>query len=67
VEEGLTRATQVFLTAEGKKKLALVALLNDELNRFLRRGFSEAEIDVVLRFLNEVLAKSRRPEDAPFT
>lgn len=61
------RATQVFLTAKGRKKLALVARLNDELNRLLREGFSDEEVDVVLRFLNEVLRKSQGPGEAPFT
>lgn len=61
------RATQVFLTAKGRKMLAKVASLNDALNRLLRQGFSHDEVETVLRFLNSVLWKSRNPEDAPLT
>lgn len=61
------RATQVFITAKGKKKLAQIAPLNEELNRFLRQDLSTAELEVVLRFLNGVLRKSQSPDEAPFT
>ncbi|HVJ93247.1 MAG TPA: MarR family transcriptional regulator [Labilithrix sp.] len=53
------RATQVFLTPKGRATLAKVARLNDDLNRLLREGYSDEDIDLVLRFLNDVLRKSR--------
>lgn len=48
------RATQVFITAKGHKKLDEIKRLNDELGRRLREGFEEREIAVVLRFLRHV-------------
>ena len=50
------RATKVFLTAKGHKKLLAIKQLNDEFNALLRRGFAAPEVDVVLRFLRHVIA-----------
>jgi DNA-binding MarR family transcriptional regulator len=48
------RATHLHLTAKGQKKLEDIRRLNDELNRALREGFDESELEVVLRFLRHV-------------
>ena len=48
------RATQLFLTAKGRRLLTEVHELNRELNTALRGKFSSEEIAVVLRFLNHV-------------
>lgn len=56
------RATQLFLTAKGQKKLLEIKRLNQALSDALRAGFSEAEVDVVLRFLSHVLALSSAAE-----
>jgi DNA-binding MarR family transcriptional regulator len=53
------RATHLHLTAKGHKKLEEIHKLNDELHRALRSGFSDAEIEVVLRFLQHVTAIAR--------
>jgi MarR family transcriptional regulator, organic hydroperoxide resistance regulator len=49
------RSTQVYLSPKGRKLLTQMAELNRELNTQLRGDFSDAEIEVVLRFLNHVL------------
>lgn len=48
------RATQLFLTAKGRRKLDDVRRLNEELDRALRAGFTEDEIALVVRFLQHV-------------
>jgi DNA-binding MarR family transcriptional regulator len=53
------RATHLHLTAKGQKKLEEIMKLNEELHRELKKGFSEQEIEVVLRFLQHVAAISR--------
>jgi DNA-binding MarR family transcriptional regulator len=52
------RATHLHLTAKGQKKLEEIHRLNDELHRELKRGFSEEEIAIVLRFLQHVVCVS---------
>ena len=49
------RATEIVLTTKGRDKVREVKALNHELNAQLRGGFSDDEIDVVLRFLEHVL------------
>jgi DNA-binding MarR family transcriptional regulator len=49
------RATQVYLTARGRERVAEIRDLGRELNRRLYDGFSEAELDTVRRFLQHVL------------
>jgi len=53
------RATHLHLTAKGQKKLEEIHKLNDELHRALRSGFSDGELEVVLRFLQHVTAIAR--------
>jgi DNA-binding MarR family transcriptional regulator len=53
------RATHLYLTAKGHKKLEEIQRLNEELNRTLRAGFSDGEIEIVLRFLRHVADISR--------
>jgi DNA-binding MarR family transcriptional regulator len=49
------RATQAYLTAKGRERVAEIRELGRELNRRLYDGFSEAELDTVRRFLHHVL------------
>jgi DNA-binding MarR family transcriptional regulator len=48
------RATHLFLTPKGRRLLAEIHGLNQELNAALREGFSVEELTIVLRFLNHV-------------
>jgi MarR family transcriptional regulator, organic hydroperoxide resistance regulator len=58
------RATLLHLTAKGRAKLLEIKRLNERFNEQLRDGFSAAELDVVLRFLQHcgTLAEASDPE-----
>jgi len=49
------RATHLHLTAKGQRKVEEIKKVNEELNRDLRQGFSEAELDTVSRFFKHVI------------
>jgi DNA-binding MarR family transcriptional regulator len=49
------RALRIYLTRTGQGKLATIFPLIEELNASLVAGFSDDEIEVVIRFLNKVL------------
>jgi DNA-binding MarR family transcriptional regulator len=53
------RASQLFLTAKGRRQLDAIRKLNEELNAALREGFTPEEIAVVVRFLNHVRSLPR--------
>lgn len=53
------RAYRLELTAPGKRKAAALPPRIKALQQALCRGFTEAELDVVLRFLRHVAAQSR--------
>ena len=49
------RASRLFLTPQGKNKAPQIKPLIQELNTKLTNDFSDAEIDTVLRFLNNIV------------
>lgn len=49
------RALQIYLTRAGQGKLPTIFPLIEELNASLVAGFNDDEIEVVVRFLNQVL------------
>lgn len=49
------RATRVFLTEEGKSTLTKVKPMLKELNKKLTKDYSDDELEVILRFLNDIL------------
>jgi DNA-binding MarR family transcriptional regulator len=57
------RASRLFLTASGKKALARTKARVAELNARLMQGFSDAEIDIVSRWLASVQSKFPKGDD----
>jgi DNA-binding MarR family transcriptional regulator len=57
------RASRLWLTAAGRKALARTKAGVAELNARLAEGFSDAEIDIVSRWLAGVQSKFPRGED----
>jgi DNA-binding MarR family transcriptional regulator len=57
------RASRLWLTAAGKKALARTKSGVAELNARLAEGFSDAEIDIVSRWLTSVQSKFPRGDD----
>ena len=57
------RAWRLFLTASGRKALARTKARVAELNARLAQGFSEAEIDIVSRWLASVQSKFPKGDD----
>jgi DNA-binding MarR family transcriptional regulator len=57
------RAWRLFLTASGKKALARAKARVAELNARLMEGFSDAEIDIVSRWLASVQSKCPKGDD----
>jgi DNA-binding MarR family transcriptional regulator len=57
------RAWRLFLTASGKKALARTKARVAELNARLMQGFSDAEIDIVSRWLASVQSKFPKGDD----
>jgi DNA-binding MarR family transcriptional regulator len=57
------RASRLWLTAMGRKALARTKAGVAELNARLTEGFSEAEIDIVSRWLTSVQSKFPRGDD----
>ena len=51
------RAALLYSSASGAAKLAGVKPLLAELNHALTEGFSEAEVEVILRFLNRLIER----------
>lgn len=51
------RASLLYSSDKGLEKLALVKPLLAELSQALTEGFSEAEIEVILRFLNRLICR----------
>lgn len=49
------RASRLFLTQLGQTKAPQIKPLIQELNTKLTKDFSDAEIDIVLRFLNNIV------------
>jgi DNA-binding MarR family transcriptional regulator len=49
------RASRLYLTELGQTKAPQIKPLMQEFNEKLTKGFSEDEIDVVLRFLNNIV------------
>ena len=50
------RASRVYLSTAGRKKLPEIFPLIKEMNQRLTAGFSEREITIVARFLNKVMS-----------
>jgi DNA-binding MarR family transcriptional regulator len=57
------RAWRLFLTASGRKTLARTKARVAELNARLAEGFSDAEIDIVSRWLSSVQSKFPKGDD----
>jgi DNA-binding MarR family transcriptional regulator len=57
------RAWRLFLTASGRKALARTKARVADLNARLTEGFSDAEIDIVSRWLASVLSKFPKGDD----
>jgi DNA-binding MarR family transcriptional regulator len=57
------RASRLWLTAMGRKALARTKVGVAELNARLTEGFSDAEIDIVSRWLTSVQSKFPRGDD----
>src|SRR5689334_13163712 len=57
------RASRLWLTAAGRKALARSKTGAAELNRQLMDGFTEAEIDIVSRWLTSVQGKFPKGDD----
>jgi len=57
------RATRLWLTASGRKALARTKAGVAELNARLTEGFSDAEIDIVSRWLTSVQNKFPREDE----
>jgi len=57
------RASRLWLTAAGRKALARSKAGAAELNRQLMDGFTEAEIDIVSRWLTSVQGKFPKGDD----
>ena len=57
------RASRLWLTAMGRKALARTKAGVAELNARLSEGFSDAEIDIVSRWLTSVQSKFPRGDD----
>jgi DNA-binding MarR family transcriptional regulator len=57
------RASRLWLTAMGRKALARTKAGVAELNARLTEGFSDAEIDIVSRWLTSVQSKFPRGDD----
>lgn len=51
------RASRLYLTATGLSKLPMITPMVKELNRQLSSDFSAQEVEVIVRFLNNVIAK----------
>ena len=54
------RSSRVFLTAKGRKSLALATETARQINSCLMEGFSEEEIDTVARWLASIQSKFPR-------
>jgi DNA-binding MarR family transcriptional regulator len=57
------RVWRLFLTASGRKALARTKARVAELNARLAQGFSDAEIDIVSRWLTSVQSKFPKGDD----
>lgn len=57
------RASRLWLTAAGRKALARTKARVAELNARLAEGFSDAEIDIVSRWLTSVQSKFPREDE----
>lgn len=49
------RASRLYLTDLGRSKIAAAQPLIAQLNRAMTSGFSESEVQVIIRFLNHLL------------